>query len=62
MVLMTWNWRKCGEVISTAIRTRREFRKKCGFRYHDTLENAPYTLEGILRVEHITCLSEAEWI
>ena len=62
MVLMTWNWRKCGEVISTAIRTRREFRKNVVSVTMIQLENAPYTLEGILRVEHITCLSKAEWI
>lgn len=36
--------------------------KKCGFRYHHTKENVPYALEGVLRTEHITCLSKAEWI
>ena len=36
--------------------------EKCGFRYHHTIENAPCTLEGVLRTEHITCLPEAEWI
>lgn len=36
--------------------------KKCGFRYHHTKENVPCALEGVLRTEHITCLSKAEWI
>lgn len=36
--------------------------KKCGFRYHRTKENVPCALEGVLRTEHITCLSKAEWI
>lgn len=36
--------------------------KKCGFRYHHTKENVPCELEGVLRTEHITCLSKAEWI
>ena len=36
--------------------------KKCGFRCHHTKENVPCALEGVLRTEHITCLSKAEWI
>lgn len=36
--------------------------KKCGFRYHHTKVNVPCALEGVLRTEHITCLSKAEWI
>ena len=36
--------------------------KKCGFRYHHTKENVPCALEGVLRTEHISCLSKAEWI
>ena len=36
--------------------------KKCGFGYHHTKENVPCALEGVLRTEHITCLSKAEWI
>ena len=35
--------------------------EKCGFRYHHTKENVPCALEGVLRTEHITCLSKAEW-
>ena len=36
--------------------------EKCGFHYHHTKENVPCALEGVLRTEHITCLSKAEWI
>ena len=36
--------------------------EKCGFRYHHTKENVPCALEGVLRTEHITYLSKAEWI
>ena len=36
--------------------------EKCGFRYHHTRENEPCALEGVLRIEHINCLSKAEWI
>ena len=36
--------------------------EKCGFRYHHTKENIPCVLEGVLRTEHITCLSKSEWI
>ncbi|WP_329886582.1 GNAT family N-acetyltransferase [Pseudoramibacter faecis] len=36
--------------------------EKCGFRYHHTAENVPCAMEGILRTEHITCLTKEEWI
>lgn len=36
--------------------------EKCGFRYHHTSENVPCAIEGVLRTEHITCLSKAEWL
>ncbi|MDU2589447.1 MAG: GNAT family N-acetyltransferase [Streptococcus sp.] len=36
--------------------------EKCGFRYHHTKEKVPCALEGVLRTEHITCFSKAEWI
>lgn len=36
--------------------------EKCGFRYHHTKEKVTCALEGVLRTEHITCLSKAEWI
>ena len=36
--------------------------EKCGFRYHHTKENVPCALEGVLRTEHVTCLSKAKWI
>lgn len=35
----------------------RRVQEKCGFRYHHTAENVPCALEGVLRTEHITCLS-----
>ena len=36
--------------------------EKCGFCYHHTKENVPCALGGILRTEHITCLSKGEWL
>lgn len=36
--------------------------EKCGFRYHHSTENVPCAIEGVLRTEHITCLSRAEWL
>ena len=36
--------------------------EKCGFRYHHTAENVSCALDGVLRTEHITCLSRDEWI
>ncbi|MBR5361850.1 MAG: GNAT family N-acetyltransferase, partial [Oscillospiraceae bacterium] len=35
--------------------------EKCGFHYHHTAYNVPCTIEGVLRTEHITCLSKEEW-
>ena len=40
----------------------RRVQEKCGFRYHHTAENAPCALEGVLRTEHITCLSREAWL
>lgn len=36
--------------------------EKCGFHYHHTSENVPCALEGVLRTEHITCLTKEEWL
>ena len=36
--------------------------EKCGFSYHHTKEKVPCALEGVLRTEHITCLSKEELI
>lgn len=36
--------------------------EKCGFRYHHTADNVSCALEGVLRTEHITCISREEWI
>ena len=36
--------------------------EKCGFRYRHTKENVPCAWEGVLRTEHVTCLSKEEWI
>ena len=42
--------------------TSKRVQEKCGFRYRHTKENVPCALEGVLRTEHITYLSKAEWI
>ncbi len=34
--------------------------EKCGFRYHHTSENVPCALEGVLRTEHLTCLTKED--
>ena len=36
--------------------------EKCGFRYHHTKENVPCAIEGLLRTEHITCITREEWL
>lgn len=36
--------------------------EKCGFHYYHTAENVPCALEGVLRTEHITCLTKEEWL
>lgn len=36
--------------------------EKCGFHYHHTAENVPCAIEGVLRTEHITCISKDEWL
>lgn len=35
--------------------------KKCGFIYHHTAENVPCAIAGLLRTEHITCITRKEW-
>ena len=40
----------------------RRVQEKCGFHYHHTSENVPCALEGVLRTEHITCLTKEEWL
>ena len=35
--------------------------EKCGFKYHHTAENVPCAIKGVLRTEHITCISKDEW-
>ena len=35
--------------------------EKCGFRYHHTAENVPCAIAGLLRTEHITCITREEW-
>lgn len=39
----------------------RRVQEKCGFHYHHTIENVPCALEGVLRTEHVTCLTREEW-
>lgn len=35
--------------------------EKCGFQYHHTKGSVPCALEGVLRTEHITCISNEAW-
>ena len=35
--------------------------EKCGFNYHHTTNNVPCAIEGLLRTEHITCITRQEW-
>ncbi|HIZ07391.1 MAG TPA: GNAT family N-acetyltransferase [Candidatus Eubacterium avistercoris] len=35
--------------------------EKCGFHYHHTSENVPCAIAGVLRTEHISCLTGEEW-
>ena len=39
----------------------KRLQEKCGFRYHHTAYDVPCAIEGVLRTEHITCLSKEEW-
>ena len=36
--------------------------EKCGFRYHHTAQNVPCAIEGVLRTEHINCLTREKWL
>ena len=35
--------------------------EKCGFQYHHTAYNVSCAIEGVIRTEHVTCLSREEW-
>ena len=35
--------------------------EKCGFTYHHTANNVSCAIEGLLRTEHITCITKQEW-
>ena len=39
----------------------RRVQEKCGFRYHHTAENVPCQIDGLLRTEHVTCITREEW-
>ena len=39
----------------------RRVQEKCGFRYHHTAENVPFRIGGLLRTEHISCITREEW-
>lgn len=39
----------------------RRVQEKCGFRHHHTAENVPCQIEGLLRTEHLTCITRNEW-
>lgn len=36
--------------------------EKCGLRYDHTSQNVPCALEGVLRTEHVSCLTKEEWL
>ena len=36
--------------------------QKCGFHYHHTAYNVPCAIEGVMRTEHVTCISREEWL
>jgi RimJ/RimL family protein N-acetyltransferase len=36
--------------------------EKCGFQYHHTAYNVSCAIEGVMRTEHVTCLSREEWL
>lgn len=35
--------------------------EKCGFRYHHTAQDVPCQIEGLLRTEHVNCITREEW-
>ena len=35
--------------------------EKCGFRYHHTSEKVPCAIPGVLRTEHLTCITRDQW-
>ncbi|MBE6477262.1 MAG: GNAT family N-acetyltransferase [Propionibacteriaceae bacterium] len=39
----------------------RRVQAKCGFTYQRTVEDVPCAIPGLLRTEHITCMSKQEW-
>ena len=39
----------------------RRVQEKCGFVYHHTTESVPCQIDGLLRTEHITCITREEW-
>lgn len=39
----------------------RRVQEKCGFTYQRTVEDVPCAIPGLLRTEHITCMSKQEW-
>lgn len=40
----------------------RRVQEKCGFRFHHTAEGVSCALPGVLRTEHVACLSRTEWL
>lgn len=39
----------------------RRAQEKCGFRYHHTAKSVPCQIDGLLRTEHVTCITREEW-
>lgn len=35
--------------------------EKCGFTYHHTNKNVPCAVPGVLRTEHVSCITREEW-
>lgn len=35
--------------------------EKCGFSYHHTAENVSCQIDGLLRTEHLACITRKEW-
>ena len=40
----------------------RRVQEKCGFRYHHTERDKPWSLLNDIRTEHITCITREQWI
>lgn len=39
----------------------RRVQEKCGFSYHHTIKDAPCRIAGLLRDEHVSCVTREQW-